>query len=322
MRIIDVSHHQPSNKIDWAKAAHDIDLVIIRVQYGSKKVDREYKNHVSNCKMYGIPFGHYAYGRFVSVADAKVEAKDFLSRIDKDAKFLALDTEKDTIDACGTKNVAEASQAFIDVCQAAGYKTGFYVSHHLYHLYGLNKVKADFLWIPRYGKNDGTANKNPDFACCLWQYTDRGRVNWYGSNLDFNILHGDKDLEWFIDGGKTVNFKEEVVGMTNPFGNNLTYKVKSGDTLSAIANKYNTTISKLLSINNISNPDKIYVGQVLEVLGTVSETTLSGNDYIIKSGDTLSSIALKNNTTVKQLQAWNNIKNANKIYAGQKIRVT
>ena len=43
--------------------------------------------------------------------------------------------------------------------------------------------------------------------------------------------------------------------------------------------------------------------------------------YTIKQGDTLSKIAQKFNTTVNQLVSWNNIKNANLIYAGQKIRV-
>lgn len=54
---------------------------------------------------------------------------------------------------------------------------------------------------------------------------------------------------------------------------------------------------------------------------------LSGNAsssvqyYKIQSGDTLSKIAKKYGTSINQLMSWNNIKNANKIYAGQKIRV-
>ena len=47
----------------------------------------------------------------------------------------------------------------------------------------------------------------------------------------------------------------------------------------------------------------------------------SAQYYTIQSGDTLSEIAQKYGTTVKQLQNWNGIKNANVIYAGQKIRV-
>ena len=41
------------------------------------------------------------------------------------------------------------------------------------------------------------------------------------------------------------------------------YVVKKGDTLSAIADKYNTTYQQLASINNIKNPNLIYVGQRL-----------------------------------------------------------
>lgn len=43
--------------------------------------------------------------------------------------------------------------------------------------------------------------------------------------------------------------------------------------------------------------------------------------YTIRSGDTLSEIAADNGVSVSQLCSWNGIKNANKIYAGQKIRV-
>lgn len=43
----------------------------------------------------------------------------------------------------------------------------------------------------------------------------------------------------------------------------VTYTVKSGDTLSAIAKKYGTTYQKIASDNGIANPNKIYVGQKL-----------------------------------------------------------
>ena len=46
-----------------------------------------------------------------------------------------------------------------------------------------------------------------------------------------------------------------------------TYTVKRGDTLSAIAKKYGTTVSALAKLNNISNVNYIYVGQVLRISG-------------------------------------------------------
>ena len=47
----------------------------------------------------------------------------------------------------------------------------------------------------------------------------------------------------------------------------ITYTVKKGDTLTAIAKKYGTTVNKLVKLNNIKNKNLIYVGQVLTISG-------------------------------------------------------
>ena len=54
-----------------------------------------------------------------------------------------------------------------------------------------------------------------------------------------------------------------------------TYTVKPGDTLSEIAETYNTTVEKLAKLNNIKNVDLIFIDQVLVIDGTapVAETT-------------------------------------------------
>lgn len=112
-----------------------------------------------------------------------------------------------------------------------------------------------------------------------------------------------------------------------------TYTVKSGDTLSSIASSYNTTTSTLTSLNNLSNPNLIYVGQVLKVAGSstsvststssssASQATTSGT-YTVKAGDTLSSIASSYSTTTAALASANSISNANLIYVGQVLKVT
>ena len=54
-----------------------------------------------------------------------------------------------------------------------------------------------------------------------------------------------------------------------------TYTVKPGDTLSEIAETYNTTVEKLAKLNNIKNVDLIFIDQVLVIDGEapVAETT-------------------------------------------------
>ena len=95
-----------------------------------------------------------------------------------------------------------------------------------------------------------------------------------------------------------------------------TYTVRSGDSLSAIAAKFGTTVSALQSANNIHNANLIYPGQVLKVSGQAT----TSNTYTLRSGDNLSTIASRLGTTVAHLQSVNGIRNANLIYSGQNLK--
>lgn len=100
--------------------------------------------------------------------------------------------------------------------------------------------------------------------------------------------------------------------------NYIEYIVKSGDTLSAISQKYNITYQKIAQDNNISNPNLIYPNQKLKIYTNVSQGT---NEiiYIVKKGDCLCNIAKKFNTTVEKIAKDNNITNVDLIYVNQKL---
>ena len=100
------------------------------------------------------------------------------------------------------------------------------------------------------------------------------------------------------------------------------YTVVRGDTLSEIALKYDTTVSNLVKLNNISNPNLIYPGQKIIIYNNVNLPNECGKTfYTIKRGDTLTKIAKKFDTTISAIVSLNNIKNPNLIYAGETIRV-
>ncbi|XVL12562.1 LysM peptidoglycan-binding domain-containing protein [Staphylococcus xylosus] len=103
-----------------------------------------------------------------------------------------------------------------------------------------------------------------------------------------------------------------------------TYKVKSGDSLWSIANKFNTSVDKLKSLNNLSS-NVIFPNQSLKVSGTSSSNTSSntstGTTYTVKSGDTLSDIAARYGTTYQKIMSLNGLSNFN-IYPGQKLKVS
>ena len=106
----------------------------------------------------------------------------------------------------------------------------------------------------------------------------------------------------------------------------LTYKIKKGDTLSAIANKSGTTVAALKKLNNLKS-DLIFPNQVLLLEKKAAAkpdkqpSTSSAKTYTVVAGDNLSKIASKNKVTVNNLMAWNNLKSTI-IYPNQVLKLS
>ncbi|PEJ69448.1 GH25 family lysozyme [Bacillus wiedmannii] len=204
--VVDISKW--NGDINWPLAKQHLDFVIARVQDGSKYVDPLYKGYVQAMKQHGIPFGNYAFCRFVSVEDARVEARDFWSRGDKSATVWVADVEVKT-----TGDMRAGTQAFIDELRRLGAKkVGLYVGHHMYEPFGMAKVKSDFVWIPRYGGN------KPAYSCDIWQYTETGNVPGIGK-CDLNSLIGNKSLSWFTESATQESVQENIIqsGAFSPY---------------------------------------------------------------------------------------------------------
>lgn len=200
MAILDISEWQPPSRINYDAMSKDLELVIVRVQYGSNYVDKFYKTHIAEFKKRGVPVGVYAWVRGVNNADMEAEAVDFFNRAKEfSPHFYALDVEERSM-----ADMRGGCNAFINKLRALGApKVGMYVAHHLYASFNLDVGKADFIWIPDYGSNNGQVNNTPQYPCDIHQFTSEGRLNGYTGALDLNRLLGSKTLAWYTGGATT-----------------------------------------------------------------------------------------------------------------------
>ena len=193
----------------------------------------------------------------------------------------------------------------------------------------------------------------------IFQYTSVGRLDGYSGNLDLNVAYMDRD-GWnkYAGGGNATKPSDTQdptpAPSTGPSGStlDLVYNTMKGTygngdaRIKALGNRYDEVQGVINHISTASvdtlvsetKSDKYGKGDVRKVvLGSRyndvqkkinAQAGVSGSSsgsstttYTFKSGDTLSGIAAKYGTSVSQLCSWNGIKNANVIYAGQKIRV-
>jgi len=96
-----------------------------------------------------------------------------------------------------------------------------------------------------------------------------------------------------------------------------TWRVRSGDALSVVAQRFGVTVDQLRDWNDLEG-DTIFVGQDLRVQ---PEQAAPAGAYEVAAGDTLSGIAVRFDVTLEDLSTWNPELDPDRIQAGQRLRV-
>ena len=112
------------------------------------------------------------------------------------------------------------------------------------------------------------------------------------------------------------------------------YTVQSGDSLTAIASKYNLGMDYIADLNNMSRTAGLRAGQKLKLTGEVpavetpktveKQTTASNNStdiHVVKSGETLNSIARKYHLQLNYLAELNNLSRTANVRVGQRLKI-
>ena len=328
MNGIDVSSWQTGIEVDEMS----MDFVITKATEGTSYVNPDCDRVYQDAKRAGYSLGVY---HFASGGDALAEAKHFVNNISGyiGEAILVLDFEGSAV----YQGVGWAKDWMDAVYNMTGVKPLIYMSNSVIHQYDWSSVvNAGYdLWNagyykgyapiygfvsnpPLYGGLGEFANDTP-----LYQYTSTGRLYGWSGNLDLNIFYGNRS-DWAAYAGHTSSGDYTPTEEPSHAEDKVIYyTVRSGDTLSDIASRYNTTYQAIAEKNGISNPNLIYPGQVLVISGQYASSsgTTGSSTYTVRSGDCLSTIGSRLGVSWQSIASANGIHTPYTIYPGQVLTI-
>jgi len=202
---VDLSQHNrlTAAENDWAEIERNVAFLILRCGVTRTVIeplgigfDAEFDFAARKCREHGIPYGVYYYGKVGTATEGRKEADMCWDTASPhNPLFYVYDVEEPVL-------TDAVINAWADQMRKHGAKKlGMYIGHHVYNKHKATINAFDFIWIPRYGPNDGTFDPafSPAFPCDLHQYTSKGRLpGLRNADVDLNRLTGMKPLKWFL----------------------------------------------------------------------------------------------------------------------------
>jgi lysozyme len=285
---IDVSHFQGTVNWQEVKLA-GMKFAIVKATEGQTSVDPQFKNNWQNIHAAGLLRGAYHF--FDAGVDGSAQARHFLQTAPLAAGDLPPVIDVEAAASAGNATILQEVQNWLNTVEQALnrlpmiYTTASFWNSHLNHNFGNYP-----LWVAEYGVAvpkipAGWSNWQ------FWQYSQSGKVNGVTGSVDMDYFNGSyADLLAFLQLAEPANGSPETSAASQATGNPpapaepteqattapsnqesasttaaTTYTVKAGDTLDRIAAHHGISANALAEANHISDPNKIYVGQVLTI---------------------------------------------------------
>jgi lysozyme len=325
---IDVSYWNAG--IDWPKVrATGQRFVFVKATESSTYKDPTFDDNWSGAKGAGLLRGAYHF--FRCNVDAKKQADAFIDYVKSfsDDGELPPVLDIETHDGQRRDKVLPAAKIWLDRVEEAFRKkpiiySGKYFLQDYFSEPGGGPpawARDHALWLAQYPDQyvPGLEPFLPRgwFTWALWQYSDKGRLNGINANVDLNVFNGTLEELYRFAGAQPV-----TEGSRTP----KKHAVAAGDSFETIANQYGVTVRELVSANPqlLKTGDKLTIPVAIAIPnekdGNLESSTNGGatfRTYTVKTGDTLTSVAIKYATTVAAIASANKITNINNISVGQ-----
>lgn len=315
----------------------EVSGLIIRQQYGSNYIDKYASYNTSMADKVSVPYGQYAYARFISADDARQEAKDFYNRSDKNTKFYVLDFEENTV-KYGTTQAAV--QAWLDEMKSLTNKHVVFYSYRGFANQYVGQTlinKFDAYWLAAY-QGAWPNPRNYD----MWQNKDNQSSVAFATSLDSSLVDTNrKSVSWWFgseaktqnkklnndsrkqgfDIGQTVILKQSATKWYQPrvniasYAKGQTYMIH--DTQDLVLSKSNQAV--LLYKGNVPMGWALAQDVQLTSSDVASQTT---GTYTVKSGDSWWAIANRYGISMYTLTSMNGKSIYSTIYPGQVLKVS
>lgn len=318
---IDVSHWQGT--IDWNKVkAACIKFAIIKAggSDAGAYTDSKWEENYKGAKTAGIPIGAYYFvGKdCVTAAAGKADAERFLKILKGKQLEYPVYMDNEAQPASAKAGITEATIAFCETMESAGYFVGIYGSavSGFKERMDDSKLTAYAHWVAQYASKCTYSGQYG-----IWQYSSKGSVDGISGNVDLD--YGYIDYPSIIKSGGFNGYTKAASDTDKSDKITPAVPDKSVAELAqeVISGRWGNGTARKDALTAAGYDYSAIQAMVNELLA--KDTVKTAVWYTVRSGDTLSAIARKYGTTVSAIQKLNPtlIKNINLIITGWKIRV-
>ena len=186
LRGIDISYH--NGEIDFQKVKPNVDFIIMRAGYGTKREDSKevkFESYYNEAKKLNIPVGTYWYCYAKNPDEALLEAKTCLDKIKgKQFEFpVFYDVEEGKILQTARENVSAIIKTFLGELENNGYFCGVYSSASHLETYLTDDIRNKYeMWVAHWGVQSPRYNGKWG----VWQYTSNGTMDGISGRVDLD----------------------------------------------------------------------------------------------------------------------------------------